>query len=109
MDRNTHVTSQILHAQRLTESSDINACFHSTGRPDRLLVGVLSKKLDVSNGKHKWLPVLYAQVQVVDQTTPPLSWNSFVGTGIQDRPVPPAKSCVFNQQKWRCPKTAKTS
>ena len=30
------------------------------------------------------------QVQVVDQTTHPLSWNSFVGIGIQDRPVPPA-------------------
>ena len=54
-------------------------------------MGVLSEKLDVINGKHKWLPVLYTQVQVVDQTTPPLSWNSFVGTGIQDRPVPPAK------------------
>ena len=30
------------------------------------------------------------QVQVVDQTTLPLSWNSFVGTSIQNRPVPPA-------------------
>ena len=30
------------------------------------------------------------QVQAVDQTTLPPSWNSFVGTGIQDGPVPPA-------------------
>ena len=30
------------------------------------------------------------RVQVVDQTTPPLSWNSFVGTSIQNRPVLPA-------------------
>ena len=34
---------------------------------------------------------LYKQVEVVDQTTLPLCWNSFVGTGIQDRPVPPAE------------------
>ena len=29
-------------------------------------------------------------VQVVDQTTLPLSWHSFVSTGIQDRSVSPA-------------------